>query len=289
MRIVLSQHLSYCFGVQKTLTLVEDLLRNNPERNYYMLGNIVHNEHVIRGLQAKGLKIAFDPSEIERDATVIIPSHGAPQAVFDRLAERRLTVIDATCPMVRVIHSRAQRLEAEGFHPVIIGDPKHDEVKGIAGHVRQGTIVRTPADVTPEMFQGVVKVGVVVQSTFIRTEALAVLEAIRRVVPEVRYEDTICRPTTERQAEVRELAGVHSCILIIGSRTSANTRHLFALASGKKASVHLIDDPGKIAELDLSGYESVFITSGASTPMEIIERVVALLERRRPETASGSG
>ena len=149
MRIRLSRHLSYCFGVQNTLTLVEDLLRKNPDRAYTMLGHIVHNEHVIRGLQDKGLRIALDADEIEDGATVIIPSHGAPQAVFDRLAERRVTVVDATCPMVKVIHRRAQKLEAEGFQPVIIGDPKHDEVKGIAGHVGRAIIVRSPEDVTP--------------------------------------------------------------------------------------------------------------------------------------------
>jgi 4-hydroxy-3-methylbut-2-enyl diphosphate reductase len=281
MRIILSEHLSYCFGVQKTLTLVKDILRENPGRTCYMLGHIVHNERVIRSLLDKGLRIALAPDEIEEGATVIIPSHGAPQSVFDRLAERRLSVIDATCPMVRVIHRQARKLEAEGFHPVIIGDPKHDEVKGIAGHVRRALIVRRPEDVTPEAFAGVAKAGVVVQSTFIRAEAQDVLEAVRRVVPEVRFEDTICRPTTERQEEVREMAGRSNCILIVGSRTSANTRHLFELADGKKADVHLIDDPEKVLDLGLDAYASVFVASGASTPMEMIDRVVQILEKTR--------
>jgi (E)-4-hydroxy-3-methyl-but-2-enyl pyrophosphate reductase len=280
MRIVLSQHLSYCFGVQKTLTLVEDMLRENPGRAYTMLGHIVHNERVIQRLLDKGLRIALDPDGVEDGATVIIPSHGAPQSIFDRLAGRRLTVIDATCPMVKVIHRRAQKLEAEGFLPVIIGDPNHDEVKGIAGHVRRAEIVREPEDVTPERFAGVAKAGVVVQSTFIRADALAVLEAIRRIVPEVRFEDTICRPTTERQNEVQEEAGRYDCVLIVGSRTSANTRHLFELAGGKKASVYLVDDPSRIPEMKLAKCGSVFIASGASTPIEIIDRVVTLLEER---------
>lgn len=279
MRIVLSRHLSYCFGVRNTLTLVEDMLRENPDRAYYMLGHIVHNEHVIRSLQDKGLRIALDPDEIEAGATVIIPSHGASQAVFDRLAERGLTVIDATCPMVKVIHRRAKKLEADGYRPVIIGDPKHDEVKGIAGHVGRAVIVRRPEDVTPGKFAGIARAGVVVQSTFIRAEAVAVLAAVRRVVPVVRFEDTICRPTTERQDEVREEADRADCVLIVGSRSSANTRHLFELAGGKKACVHLIDDPEKILDLGLEAYETVFIASGASTPMEMVDKVVRLLEK----------
>jgi 4-hydroxy-3-methylbut-2-enyl diphosphate reductase len=281
MTITLSRHLSYCFGVRKTLTLVEDMLRENPGRIFYMLGHIVHNERVIGDLLARGLRIAHDPGEIETGATVIIPSHGAPQAVFDRLAERRLTVIDATCPMVKVIHRRAQKLEAEGYHPVIIGDPQHDEVKGIAGHVRRAVIVRHPEDATAEAFAGIARAGVVVQSTFIRAEARAVLEAIRRIVPDVRFEDTICRPTTERQDEVKEAAQGADCVLIVGSRTSANTRHLYELAGGEKARVHLIDDPEKIAKLDLRACGTIFIASGASTPVEMIDRVVGLLERKR--------
>ena len=281
MRIVLSRHLSYCFGVRNTLTLVEDMLRENPDRAYYMLGHIVHNEHVIRSFEEKGLKIAHDPDEIEDGATVIIPSHGAPQAVFDRLAERGLTVIDATCPMVKVIHRRARKLEAEGFHPVIIGDPQHDEVKGIAGHVGRAVIVRRPEDVTSERFAGIEKAGVVVQSTFIRSEAEAVLDAVRLVVLEVRFEDTICRPTTERQDEVREEADSADCVLIVGSRSSANTRHLFKLAGGKKARVHLIDDPEKVLELEFDACASLFIASGASTPVEMIDKVVRLLEKGR--------
>ncbi len=280
MRIILSRHLSYCFGVKKTLTLVEDLLRTSPGRTYYMLGHIVHNEHVIRGLQAKGIRIANDVAEIEDGATVIIPSHGAPQSVFDRLALRPVTVVDATCPMVRVIHRRAQKLESEGFQPVIIGEPRHDEVKGIAGHVRRAIIVRSPGDVTPEAFAGISKAGVVVQSTFIREEAAAVLDAIRRIVPEVRFEDTICRPTTERQEEVRVEAEQADCVLIVGSRTSANTRHLYDLAGGQKATVHLVDDPERIPELGLEGCASVFVASGASTPIEVIDRIVALLAAR---------
>jgi 4-hydroxy-3-methylbut-2-enyl diphosphate reductase len=267
MTITLSRHLSYCFGVRKTLTLVEDMLRENPGRTYYMLGHIVHNERVI--------------GDLETGATVIIPSHGAPQAVVNRLSERRLTVIDATCPMVKVIHCRAQKLEAEGYHPVIIGDPHHDEVKGIAGHVRRAVIVRRPEDATPEAFAGITRAGVVVQSTFIRAEARAVLEAVRRVVPEVKFEDTICRPTTERQDEVKKAAQAADCILIVGSQTSANTRHLYELAGGGKARVHLIDDPEKIAKLDLRACGTIFIASGASTPVEMIDRVVGLLEGKR--------
>jgi 4-hydroxy-3-methylbut-2-enyl diphosphate reductase len=280
MQIALSGNLSYCFGVRKTLTLVEDLLLRNPDRTYYMYGEIVHNELVIRDLRAKGLRIIRDLDGIGPTGSVVIPSHGAPLRVFETLRARGIDVIDATCPMVRLIHEKARRLEAEGYVPVIIGDPRHDEVRGIAGHVGRAVVVRTPADASTAAFAGVSRAGVIVQSTFIREEALAVLEAVRRIVGEVRFEDTICRPTAERQEEIRREAENYDCILVVGSRTSANTRHLYDLAGGKRACVHLVSDPEQVAGLPVSPEASVFVASGASTPMSAIERVVELLEQR---------
>jgi 4-hydroxy-3-methylbut-2-en-1-yl diphosphate reductase len=289
MRITLSGNLSYCFGVRKTLTLVEDLLARNPDRTYYMYGEIVHNELVIRGLRAKGLSIIRDLTQIGPSGSVIIPSHGAPLRVFEDLQAGGVDVIDATCPMVRLIHEKARRLEADGAVVVIIGDPRHDEVRGIAGHVGRALVFRRPADVTAAALAGIVKAGVVVQSTFIREEAFAVLEAVRALVPEVLFEDTICRPTSERQEEVRRMAARHDCVLIVGSRRSANTRHLFDLAAGENACVHFVDDPEQVAGLPIPAGASVFVASGASTPMAAVERVVELLERRKsPEPEGGA-
>ncbi len=288
MRITLSGNLSYCFGVRKTLTLVEDLLARNPDRTYYMFGEIVHNEIVIRDLRAKGLSIIRDLTQIGPTGSVIIPSHGAPLRVFEDLRARGVDVIDATCPMVRLIHEKARRLEAEGAAVIILGDPRHDEVRGIAGHVGRALVFRRPDEVSAEALAGVRKAGVVVQSTFIREEALAILAAIRALVPEVVFEDTICRPTSERQEEVRLMAARHDCVLIIGSRRSANTRHLHHLAAGENACVHFVDDPEQVARLPIPADASVFLASGASTPMSAVERVVELLERRAVQ-AGGEG
>lgn len=289
MRITLSGNLSYCFGVRKTLTLVEDLLARNPDRTYYMYGEIVHNELVIRDLRSKGLSIIRELSQIGPAGSVIIPSHGAPLRVFEDLQARGVDVIDATCPMVRLIHDKARRLEAGGAAVIIIGDPRHDEVRGIAGHVRRALVFRRPGDVTAAALAGVTRAGVVVQSTFIREEALAVLEALRKLVPEVLFEDTICRPTTERQEEVRRMAAQHDCVLIVGSRRSANTRHLFDLAGGENDCVHFVDEPEQVAGLSIPPGASVFVASGASTPMSAVERVVELLERRPAPKGGADG
>jgi 4-hydroxy-3-methylbut-2-enyl diphosphate reductase len=282
MHITLSKNISYCFGVKRTLTLVEELLRHNPDKTYYMLGEIVHNEYVINDLKAKGLRIVQDLDSIESGASVIIQSHGAPRMLVENLERKGLDVIDATCPMVTVIHEKIVRLVRDGYFPVIIGKKGHDEVRGIAGQVDRALIVRSAAEITPGMFgRGIERVGVVVQSTFIRTEAVAIVKKIEEIVEEVKFIDTICRPTTVRQEEVENIPGDFDYILIIGSQTSANTRHLFKLASGREARVYLVDDPETVRELNIRPGSHVFVASGASTPLHLIERVVALLESER--------
>ena len=280
MQVTLSQNLSYCVGVQRTLNLVEDLLEKNPDKSYYMLGEIVHNEHVIRDLRDKGLHIIRDIDQIEDQGIVIIQSHGVPMATLENLKKKNIDYVDATCPMVRVIHREIKKLEDEGYFPIIIGKKGHDEARGIAGQVEKALIIGTPEEVRAGLFADINKVGVVVQSTFIRAKALAVLEELRSLGLEVKFVDTICRPTTERQEEVKSIAGKYDFILIIGSKTSANTQHLFSLASGKKSRVYLVDDPESVVNLPIRVDASVFIASGASTPRTLIERVISILSER---------
>lgn len=280
MRIALSQNMSYCFGVKRTLTLVEDLLEKDPDKTYYMLGEIVHNEYVINDLKSKGLKVIHDLEQVADDGIVIIQSHGAPKAIFNQLKKKNLDFIDATCPMVEVIHKKIRNLEEKGYFPVIIGKKGHDEVKGIAGQVKDALIVGKPEEVNHDNLGNRERVGVVVQSTFIKADALAVLEKIRSLIPETKFVNTICRPTTDRQSEVESIAGKYDYILIVGSKTSANTKHLYKLASGKKSYVYLIDRPETVRELSIPKNASVFIASGASTPLDLIERVVTFLNQK---------
>lgn len=287
MRISLSQNLSYCFGVQRTLTLVEELLAKNPDKTFYMLGEVVHNEHVITDLKTKGLQVIYDLDQIEDEGTVIIQSHGAPKSVFEMLKKKNIDHIDATCPMVEVIHTKIKRLEAQGYLPVVIGQRGHDEVRGIVGQVKDALIFGKPEEVNKDCFMGKEKVGVVVQSTFIRSEALAILEKIQEMVTEVEFVNTICRPTTERQSEVESVAGKYDCIVIIGSKSSANTNHLFTLASGTKSCVYLVDEPELVPDLPIPKDSTVFIASGASTPMNLIERVVSALTQRNKHPQRG--
>jgi 4-hydroxy-3-methylbut-2-enyl diphosphate reductase len=287
MKIVLSETLSYCIGVRNTLELTERLLAEDPDRPYYMLGEIVHNEHVIEGLKAKGLRIVQTLEEVPAGGVVILQSHGSPLRRYRELDARGLEYVDATCPMVRIIHTKIREIEADGRTPVVIGRVGHEEIQGIVGQVGRAIVVKDPEEVTPELFQGVRRAGIVVQSTFIEADAHRVLERIREVVPDVVFHDTICQPTKIRQREVEAHTRTADCVVIIGSRRSANTMHLYRIAQAINPRTHLVDRPESVDGIDVPDEGTVFVASGASTPKELIFEIVRRLEARSGRAGDG--
>ena len=280
MKIVLSETLSYCFGVRKTLETTDRLLADRPDRTYYMLGEIVHNEHVVEALRAKGLRIVQTLDEVPAGGVVILQSHGSARERYRELERRGLEYVDATCPMVKIIHERIRKVEVEGRTPVVIGQVGHEEVRGIVGQVARAIVVKTPDEVTPELFAGVVRAGVVAQSTFIEEEAQRIVGRIRSLVLDVVFHDTICQPTKTRQREVEAHTRKADWVIVIGSRHSANTRHLFTIARAINPRTHLSDRPESVDEIAIPAAATVFIASGASTPGELIVEVVRRLEAR---------
>jgi 4-hydroxy-3-methylbut-2-enyl diphosphate reductase len=277
MKITLSNHLSYCFGVKRTLNLIETILRENPDKNYMMLGEIVHNEYVINDLKKKGLIFINTLENLPCQGTVIIQSHGVGQAIYRFLENNHIDYVDATCPMVKKIHKEIKQLEDNGFQAIIIGKKGHDEVTGIAGQVQKSIIIGNISDPALEEIHFAKKAGVVIQSTFIREDAREIIEEIKKRIEEVQVVDTICKPTTDRQDELNEKSKHADCVIIIGSSSSANTRHLFKIAKANLECVYLIDHPEKINALNLSNTDRIFVTSGASTPMYLIDHAIALL------------
>ncbi len=280
MNIILSETLSYCFGVRKTLDLVERLLAENPDTPYYMLGEIVHNEHVIEDLRAKGLRVVHSLDEVPPEGVIILQSHGSPQSRYREIERRRLKFIEATCPMVKLIHDKVREVEAGGYFPVVIGHEGHEEVTGIVGQVGRAIVVGDVEEITANLFKGVERAGIVVQSTFIAEDARRLLDSIRAFVPEVVFHDTICQPTKARQREVERHTMTADCVIVVGSRRSANTMHLYRIARKINGCTHLVDKPEAVEDVDLPRDGTVFIASGASTPMELVAEVVRRIEKR---------
>jgi 4-hydroxy-3-methylbut-2-enyl diphosphate reductase len=280
MKIVLSETLSYCFGVRKTLELTDRLLAERPDRTYFMLGEVVHNEHVIEALKAKGLRIVDSLDEVPAGGVVILQSHGSARKRYADLETRGLEYVDATCPMVRIIHDKIREVEATGLTPVVIGQAGHEEVRGIVGQVARAVVVKAPEEVTPGLFAGVARAGVVAQSTFIEEDALRIVDRLRALVPEVVFYDTICQPTKTRQREVEAHTRRADTVIIIGSEHSANTMHLFHIARKINPRTYLVDRPEKVESIAIPDGATVFVASGASTPGELIVEVVRRLEAR---------
>jgi 4-hydroxy-3-methylbut-2-enyl diphosphate reductase len=289
MKIVLSETLSYCIGVRKTLETTGRLLADRPDRTYYMLGEIVHNEHVVEALKNRGLRIIRTLDEVPPDGVVILQSHGSARDRYRELERRGLEYVDATCPMVKIIHDRIRQVEAEGRTPVVIGQVGHEEVRGIVGQVARAIVVKTPDEVTPELFAGVVRAGIVAQSTFIEAEAQRIVERVRALVPDTVFHDTVCQPTKTRQREVEAHTPGADWVIVIGSRHSANTRHLFTIARALNPRTHLIDRPESVDDIAIPAGATVFVASGASTPGELIDEVVRRLEARVRATERKDG
>ncbi len=277
LRIQIAKSAGFCFGVRRAIKIAMELAASG--KPVCMLGDLVHNENVIRDIETAGIRKLKRLGK-GRGRILLIRAHGAPARVFDEARKRGYQVRDATCPMVREIHRIARSLEREGRRVIVIGDPRHDEVLGILGSLSYPALVaHDPGHLPERALSRVRKAGVVVQSTQNQARVETVLEALRARVPDVRFCNTICRPTRMKQAEVRALPRKNDVVLIIGSRTSANTRRLYEIAKSINPRAHWIQDASELRTVWFKAAKSVGITAGASTPRSLMDAVVDRLHK----------
>ncbi len=260
----------FCFGVAITVKKAEEAVAV-PGSSVTTLGHVVHNPQMVASLEQKGLKNAHSVEEVPDGGTLFIRAHGLPVPVYERAKEKNLTVIDATCPMVTKIHVQAERLRNDGYKIVVVGDANHPEVKGTLSHVPGAFCIETVADVAK--LPRYSKVGVVVQSTWSGPGFTDIVKALSAKYHEVRAVNTICTDTTNRQAEAAELAKEVEVMIVVGGKTSANTKHLAELSAMNGARAYHIEGPD---ELEASWFEGVGVAglmSGASTPGSLVDEV----------------
>ena len=267
--ITIAHNIGFCAGVQRAINLAQEGAAEYGE--LLMLGDIVHNETVISKLAQKGIQVVGDLADIPVGQHVLLRAHGTSRELLENIRKLNLQVIDATCPLVLEIHKLAREMEAERRRIVIIVDHKHDEVVAIASQVKNPVILANPKDARNFPRSG--RIGVVVQSTQTIENVRATVAEIIGRVEDLRCVNTICRPTRLRQAEIRELARDNEVILIVGSRTSANTKRLAALAGGINPETFLIQSEAELQDEWFAGKTRVGIAAGASTPLETVEKV----------------
>jgi 4-hydroxy-3-methylbut-2-enyl diphosphate reductase len=242
----------------------------------YVRNQIVHNAHVVRELEGRGAIFVEDENAAPPGSVLVLSAHGVAPSVYARAASRRLMTIDATCPLVTKVHSQARRYAAEGYHMFLIGHAGHEEVVGTMGEAPDAiTLVQSVAEAETVELPGGGPVAYITQTTLSVDETAEILDVLRRRFPEIRapQREDICYATSNRQWAVKELLGEVELLLVIGSRNSSNSNRLVEVARGAGVAAHLIEDETEIDEGWLDGVESVGVTSGASAPERLVERV----------------
>jgi 4-hydroxy-3-methylbut-2-enyl diphosphate reductase len=244
-----------------------------------MLGDIVHNEDVVRQVEAAGVR-KVDALGDGRGKTLLVRAHGASKQIVADAQRRGYCIVDATCPMVKEIHTIVDDFHKRGLRVIIIGDGDHEEVQGIRGQIEDPVTIIDSAEHIPwEELRGVERGGVVVQSTQKAENVVAIVDALQPHFKELEVCNTICKATTTRQQEIKTLPKGCDVVLVIGSRSSANTRRLYEMAHELNPRSYWIQSKDNI---DLAWFEdvaTVCITAGASTPQGTIDAVVGFLEK----------
>jgi 4-hydroxy-3-methylbut-2-enyl diphosphate reductase len=260
----------FCFGVAITVKKAEEAVAR-PGASVTTLGHVVHNPQMVASLEEQGLKNAHSVEDVPDGSTLFVRAHGLPTPVYERAREKNLTVIDATCPMVTKIHVQAEKLRNDGYKIVVVGDANHPEVKGTLSHVPGAWCIETVADIAK--LPRASKVGVVVQSTWSGKGFTDIVKALSEKYYEVRAVNTICTDTHNRQAEAADLAGEVDVMVVVGGKTSANTKHLADLSAMNGARAYHIEGPDELQPEWFAGVNVTGLMSGASTPGWLVDQV----------------
>jgi 4-hydroxy-3-methylbut-2-en-1-yl diphosphate reductase len=281
-KLLLAAPRGYCAGVDRAVQTVERALELYGAP-VYVRKEIVHNKHVVEQLRARGAVFVESETEVPEGATVVFSAHGVAPSVHANAAQRQLYTIDATCPLVTKVHVEAKKFAAEGYTIVLVGHAGHEEVEGTMGEAPDNIVlIENERDVDELEVEDPSKVAYISQTTLSVDETRAVINRLRERFPEIigPRTDDICYATTNRQAAVKQLARKCDLVLVIGSRNSSNSNRLVEVAREHGADSHLIDNETEVREEWLDGKTVVGITSGASAPDELVQRLVRFFENR---------
>ena len=281
-RILIARGAGFCFGVKRAISIADETAgregedRDGPMEPIHSLGPIIHNPQAVDRLEKKGIRVVGGVDEITC-GKAIIRSHGVTRSDREALEEKRVTIIDATCPFVTKAQDHARMLSQEGYAVVVVGDPNHPEVKSIISYIEEGVQVFTSLEEIEKARVGR-KAGVVAQTTQSFDNLMAFVSGAMRRFSEVRVFNTICNATTLRQEESTGLAGQADAMFVLGGYNSANTRRLAEICSAINPRTHHIETEEEVTRAMVEGASVVGVTAGASTPQWIIDGLVERLK-----------
>ncbi|HZC62625.1 MAG TPA: 4-hydroxy-3-methylbut-2-enyl diphosphate reductase [Streptosporangiaceae bacterium] len=278
-QVLLAGPRSFCAGVERAIEIVERALdQKGPP--VYVRKQIVHNSHVVAGLEERGAIFVDELSEVPDGASVVFSAHGVSPAVRDEADRRRLTTVDATCPLVAKVHAEARRFASDGYLVALIGHEGHEEVEGTLGEAPDSVaLVQTATDVGALQPPDPGKVAYLMQTTLAADEAADIAEALRERFPAARApgSDDICYATTNRQRAARAVAAEADLVLVAGSANSSNSVRLVETAQRAGTTAYLIDGPSDIELSWLAGVSAIGLTAGASAPPAVVQDIINAL------------
>ena len=287
-RILLAAPRGYCAGVDRAVQAVEEALELNGAP-VYVRKEIVHNKHVVKQLAKRGAIFVEEETEVPEGEVVVFSAHGVAPTVHENARIRQLRTIDATCPLVTKVHVEARKFAKDGYTIVLIGHEGHEEVEGTTGEAPEQTVlVQTESDVDELEVEDPDRIAYITQTTLSVDETSSIIARLLEKFPNAvgPKTDDICYATTNRQHAVKALARECDLVLVIGSTNSSNSNRLVEVAREHGADSYLIDNHLQVDDLWLEGVETVGITSGASAPEELVERLVTFFRERGAEDVS---
>ena len=285
MKVILGVPRGFCAGVVRAIDVVELALKKYPHP-VFVKHQIVHNPYVVKSLEDKGARTVEDVDEIPEGATVVFSAHGSPPEDFQKAEERGLHVIDATCPLVTKVHNEALKYGREGRRLVLVGHRGHQEVKGTMGQADMHLVDDRESDVMPE-WGGDTPIAVLTQTTLSVNDTKNAISQIKDRFSDVLVRNDLCYATTNRQAAVDELSAVVDLVLVVGAQNSSNCNRLREVAEANGVRSFLINGPEELDESWLEGVKNVGITSGASTPEDLVMSVIDTLAPDEVTTIDG--
>lgn len=283
--IRLAKYAGFCYGVKRAVETVKKLKAENPDKNVFVLGELIHNTQVIHELEKLGIKTLTEIPQ-KGEGICVIRSHGESPQVIENIKKAGFEPVDLTCPDVKKVQQKAIELAKDGYFVVIVGKSEHPEVIAIRANAElwsDNVVVAASVEQLKE-FETRIKshkrVGVVVQTTQRLVTLNSIVEYLTSIAKELHIANTICQSTSMRQKEAKELAGESDLVIVVGSKKSANTTHLAEILKDITATIHIEKDDELENYKDLiKKAEHISVTAGASTPQNIIENVINKLRK----------
>ena len=278
LEVILSPYTGYCFGVKRAMRLIDQGVDEQPDARIYTLGEIIHNPQAVGRLRERGVEPVSSLDDIEEGSFLIIRAHGVHPDLIEEAERRGIRLLDATCPFVQKSQRYVRKLAGESYRVIIIGDEDHPEVKSIAGHAGGNAIIVNSVEDAAQV-PILDKAGVVIQTTFSKENARSIIEILEKRVERLRVYDTICQATILRREATLELAGKVDLMLVVGGRTSSNTKRLYRMCIDHGVPSRFVETAEEIDPSWFRGVQRVGLTTGTSTPDWVIEQVLERMEQ----------